>query len=246
MDFMVRQELLLSNFFMNPAILILFSFSGVALLYMGNYIQLLSKQRKRIIFYPFLCFIIFSCKEENKKDAELIKEIKIAKTVPLVYLNEVNKDFSKQQDTVYYKNQFFTGYRFNLYPNGDTAVLQSYFNGVEEGRQKKWYPNHQLQEERFYINGKKEGFHKGWWPNGKEKILFEANGDKYEGEFKEWYSSGLLQKYFHYKNGKEEGSERLWWDNGSVRANYVIREGKKYGLTGLKTCINPYDSVIKK
>ncbi len=188
----------------------------------------------------------YSCGEKKQDIRIATPEIKIAKTVPPVYLNESDKNFSKHQDTIFYKQQFFTGYRVALYPNGDTAVLQSYFNGVEEGYQKKWYPNHQLQEERFYINGKKEGFHKGWWPNGKEKILFEANGDKYEGEFKEWYSSGLLQKCFHYKNGQEEGSERLWWDNGSVRANYVIREGKKYGLIGLKTCINPYDSIIKK
>ena len=66
------------------------------------------------------------------------------------------------------------------------------------------------------------------------------------GEFKEWYFSGLLGKQFHYVNGQEEGSQRLWWDNGTVRANYVIRNGKKYGLIGLVTCSNPYDSIIKK
>jgi antitoxin component YwqK of YwqJK toxin-antitoxin module len=236
---------------MNPAFVMLLNFIGVALLYCitilsGAEVQLLSKQRKRIIFYPFLCFIIFSCKREDEKDAALINEIKIAKTVPAVYFNDTDKDFSKHQDTVYYKDQFFTGYRFSLYPNGDTAILQSYFNGVEEGTQIKWYPNHQLQEERFYINGKKEGIHKGWWPDGKKKFVFTACADKYEGESKEWYSSGLLEKHFHYKNGQEEGGERLWWDNGSVRANYVIRQGKKYGLIGLKTCINPYDSIIKK
>jgi antitoxin component YwqK of YwqJK toxin-antitoxin module len=188
----------------------------------------------------------YSC-SEKKQDVKIsAPEIKIAKTVPPVYINESHKDFSKHQDTVYYNNQFFTGYKFTLYPKGDTAILQSYFNGVEEGMQKKWYSNHQLQEERFYINGKKEGIHKGWWPDGKERIFFTAYDDKYEGEFKEWYSSGLPAKFFHYRNGQEEGSQRLWWDNGSVRANYVIRDGKKYGLIGLKTCVNPYDSITKK
>ena len=126
------------------------------------------------------------------------------------------------------------------------VFIQSYFNGVEEGAQKKWYANKQLAEERFYINGKKEGIHKGWWPDGKPKFIFDVANDEYSGEFKEWYSSGLLGKQFHYNNGQEEGSERLWWDNGTVRANYVIRNGKKYGLIGLKTCVNPYDSIIKK
>lgn len=188
----------------------------------------------------------YSCAGEKQDINTRVPEVKIAKTVPLVYKAATDNNFSKHQDTVYYKDQFFSGYRFTLYANGDTAVLQSYFNGVEEGTQKKWYPHHQLQEERFYINGKKEGLHRGWWPDGKEKFAFTAYSNKNEGEFKEWYSSGLLQKFFHYKNGQEEGSQRLWWDNGSVRANYVIRDGKKYGLIGLKTCINPYDSIIKK
>lgn len=189
----------------------------------------------------------FYCCKEIKQDTKTIPpEVKIAKTVPLLFTKATDKAFRKQQDTLYYKDKFYTGYRLALYPNGDTAVLESYFNGVEEGKQRKWYPNRQLMEERFYINGKKEGIHRGWWPDGKEKYYFSARNDQYEGEFKEWYASGLLGKHFHYMNGREEGSERLWWDNGTVRANYVIRNGKKYGLLGLKTCINPNDSLFKK
>jgi len=197
-------------------------------------------------FLILLPAFFYSCANKTQQVKSVMPEIKIAKTVPPVYRPASDNHFSNHQDTVYYNDQYFTGYRFTLYPGGDTAILQSYFNGVEEGTQKKWYPNKQLQEERFYINGKKEGLHRGWWPDGKDKFSFTAYNDKNEGEFKEWYASGLLQKFFHYTNGQEEGSQRLWWDNGSVRANYVIRDGKKYGLIGLKTCINPYDSVTKK
>lgn len=173
-------------------------------------------------------------------------EPRIAKTVPPNFVNTNDTLFKNHQDTIYYADHFFTGYRFNLYENGDTAYLQSYFNGVEEGIQRKWYPDKKLSEERFYINGKKEGKHRCWWPDGKPKIYFEASHDEYSGDFKEWSSSGLLIKEFHYVNGHEEGSQRLWWDNGKVRSNYVIRNGKKYGLIGLTICQNPYDSVIKK
>jgi antitoxin component YwqK of YwqJK toxin-antitoxin module len=186
---------------------------------------------------------MMSCNDTKKENEP---ELKIAKIVPPTFTNASDKGFANHQDTVYYNENYFTGYRYALYPNGDTASLQSYFNGVEEGSQKKWYPNKQLEETRFYINGKKEGTHEGWWPDGKPKFLFTVYNDEYNGEFKEWYSSGLLGKQFHYNNGHEEGSERLWWDNGTVRANYVIRNGKKYGLIGLKLCDNPYDSVIKK
>lgn len=237
---------------MNPAFVMLFNFIGVALLYFSNFIERTCALLKNLFNLTkagiSLCLLItFSACSTKKETLNItVPEIRIAKVVPAVYKPETDNNFSKHQDTVFYQNQFYTGFRYALYPNGDTASLRSYFNGVEEGTQKKWYPDHQLQEERFYINGKKEGTHKGWWPDGKQKFLFEAEADKYEGEFKEWYSSGLLGKQFHYVNGQEEGSQRLWWDNGSVRANYVIREGKKYGLIGLKTCINPYDSIIKK
>ena len=183
---------------------------------------------------------------KNEDIAHDIKPIKIEKTVPLVYINSTDNRFSNHQDTVYYGDSFFTGYRYGLYETRDTSFIQSYFNGVEEGFQRKWHSNKQLSEERFYINGKKEGLHRGWWPNGKLKFYFTVYNDKYEGEFKEWIDNGLLVKYFHYEDGNEMGSQRLWWGDGTVRANYVIKNGRKYGLLGLKTCINPYDSIIKK
>jgi antitoxin component YwqK of YwqJK toxin-antitoxin module len=196
------------------------------------------------LFCLFLCSLF--CLSCNTKKQLPVAELRIAKTVPRIYVNTNDPAFEIHGDTIYYQHKFFTGYRYSLFGNGDTASLQSYFNGVEEGSQKKWYTGKQLAEERFFINGKKEGTHRGWWPGGKLKFIFTAINDKYSGEFKEWYASGLLGKYFHYVDGQEEGSERLWWDNGTVRANYVIRNGKKYGLIGLVTCSNPYDSVVKK
>lgn len=199
---------------------------------------------KWIFAFSFFMLIIGSACSDHTVKGKM--EIKIAKTVPPIFINGDDPRFLKKQDTVYFENNYFTGNQFGQYPSGDTAYIRSYFNGVEEGFQQKWYPNKELAEKRFYINGKKEGIHQGWWPDGKLKFFFEADGDEYNGEFKEWYPSGLLGKYFHYENGQEEGSEKLWWNNGAVRANYVMIHGKKYGFLGLKTCINPYDSIIKK
>ncbi len=194
-------------------------------------------------FLGYFLLLLFTGCDNKKQEATAIK---IAKKVPGNYINANDTSFVTHGDTLYYQQNYFSGYQFSLYDNDDTAFISSWFNGVEEGTQKKWYANKQLAEERFYINGKKEGIHKGWWPDGKPKFYFSAFSDVYEGEFKEWYASGLLGKQFHYVNGQEEGSQRLWWDNGTVRANYVIRKGKKYGLIGLVTCSNPYDSIIKK
>lgn len=191
----------------------------------------------------FLIIIFTKC---NTQKDEITTELKIAKTVPAIFYTVTDSNFSYHEDTVFYKHAFYTGYQFALYENGDTLLLKSFFNGVEEGFQRKWYPGKKLEEERFYINGKKEGIHQGWWSNGQKRFYFSAYNNEYNGEFKEWMPNSLLVKFFHYKNGYEEGSQRLWWADGTVRANYVIKNGRKYGLLGWKTCINPYDTISKK
>lgn len=86
----------------------------------------------------------------------------------------------------------------------------------------------------------------GWWSDAKQKFTYHFSSDNFTGELKEWNAAGQLNKQFHYVNGQEEGSQKMWWDNGTVKANYVIRDGKKYGLIGLKICNNPYDTITKK
>ncbi len=204
-----------------------------------------SRSNPGYVFYAVVLFLLWpaaSCR--TKKDPGT--EIKIAKTLPPVYVSAGDSSFVFHQDTLYHGKTYFTGYRYGTYENGDTAFIQGYFNGLEEGWQRTWYRGGQPEAERFYINGKKEGTHRGWWPGGNPQFLFTLAGDEYEGAFSEWYASGNLGKKFHYVHGREEGSQQLWWDNGSIRANYVIRNGKKYGLIGLKICANPYDSVFTK
>jgi antitoxin component YwqK of YwqJK toxin-antitoxin module len=55
---------------------------------------------------------------------------------------------------------------------------------------------------------------------------------------------GKLIHLANYKNGQEEGTQKLWYDNGKIRANYVIKNGKRYGLLGTKNCINVSDSIF--
>lgn len=162
----------------------------------------------------------------------------VPKKIPAKYVNQLNSELSKNQDTIFYQKKKFTGYVFGQFSGGDTAFVEDYYHGLLEGITHKWYPNKQLMEERLYINNHKEGIHKGWWPDGKPKFIFEVSNDEYIGFYKEWYSNGHLARCFHYKNGQEEGSEKMWWDNGKIRANYVIINGEKFGLSGQKLCIN--------
>ena len=52
----------------------------------------------------------------------------------------------------------------------------------------------------------------------------------------EWYRNGQKAKEFHFTNGKEEGSQKMWESNGKLRANFITKNGERYGLIGLKKC----------
>ena len=97
----------------------------------------------------------------------------------------------------------------------------------------------------FYgLSNLKNGKQIAYWENNKKKFEFTAKDDAYEGELKEWAFNGTLTHLAHYVNGQEEGSQKLWYDNGKIRANYVIKNGKRFGLLGTKNCKNVSDSIF--
>jgi len=207
------------------------------------------QERLLIKSNPFLLTLIgivltifVGCVEKNPNPT-VEKKIK---PVPNLTIVSYDSGFNFHQDTLFFLDKKFSGHVYGLYQNGDSLFSGSYLNGKEEGIFKKWYPNGQLVETRIYIDGNKEGFHQGWWENGAKKFEYHFLNAEHDGELKEWDKNGQPYRFFHYKKGYEEGSQKMWWSNGAIRANYVIKNGKRYGLLGLKICSNPYDSVIKK
>ncbi len=163
--------------------------------------------------------------------------------LPNSYLNSRDRYLSFHQDTLYFQNTKYSGYIFDLFANGDSLFVGSYFNGVEEGAFKKWYPNHRIAEYRTYHLGKKAGKHIGFWEDGKPKFEFNFIDGELQGVANEWYRNGQAYKAFHYEMGYENGSQKMWWENGIIRANYVVKQGRRFGLIGLKLCMTPQDSI---
>lgn len=163
--------------------------------------------------------------------------------LPNQYLNRKEQFLSFHQDTLYYQDKKYSGYIYDYFENGDTAYVGSYLNGIEEGVFKKWYRTNQLAEYRTYHEGKKVGKHVGFWEDGQPKFEFNFIAGELHGESNEWYRNGQAYKAFHYKMGYENGSQKMWWENGIIRANYVVKEGRRYGLIGLKLCMTPQDSI---
>ena len=194
----------------------------------------------QISFLALLCVV--SCNQPR----EGLFSVRKIKPIPSVFIKSDDPQITYHQDTLYHKGTRFSGHLFSLYPNMDSAFSGTFFNGLEEGVFVKWYPNSQMAEKRIYMSGKKEGEHLGWWENGQPKFEYHFLNGEHHQALKEWFINGKPFRFFHYNMGYEEGSEKMWWENGAVRANYVVANGKKYGLIGLKICVNPYDSINSK
>ncbi|WP_338814267.1 toxin-antitoxin system YwqK family antitoxin [Bernardetia sp. Wsw4-3y2] len=155
------------------------------------------------------------------------------------------KSIKSKQGFLYINDSIFSGMIYYLYPNStDTLKIENYSNGKENGYWFHYYPNHILKEKRFFTNGKKEGEHIGFYKNGQKKFLYHLKNDVYEGNNREWTIDGMLVKDMNYQLGQEQGSQKIWYDNGKIKANYVIKDGRRYGLLGTKNCQNVSDSVF--
>lgn len=104
--------------------------------------------------------------------------------------------------------------------------------------QKKYFPSGKIMEIRHLKNGIRHGLQTAFWENGTKRFEYTALNDAYEGELKEWTENGQLFHLAHYKNGQEDGVQRMWHPNGKLRSNFIIVQGRRYGLLGTKNCLN--------
>jgi antitoxin component YwqK of YwqJK toxin-antitoxin module len=158
--------------------------------------------------------------------------------------NVKEADFHWKDGKLYRDTLAFSGTLFSLFDEyRDTASISSFKNGQEHGIWKKYYPGGTLKEIREYDRGMKVGLLLTWWDNGNKQLRYSFHHDVYEGICKEWNPQGVLIKEMNYKNGQEAGSQKMFTDNGKIRSNYIIKNGRRYGLLGTKNCINVSDQI---
>jgi len=206
---------------------------------------------KQCFILRCLAVLFLSACDSNNKDSQNNQlEIKpqniLVASVPMIFKASADKGFTLHQDTLFHNDTKYSGWVYTLYNAKDTMQVAGFLNGLEEGIQKKWYPNKQIASIRDYRAGKKIGKHIGYWENGQTQFEFYFEDGEYHGIAKEWYQNGQAYRTFHYEHGFEQGSQKMWWENGIIRANYVVKNGRRYGLVGLKLCMNPNDTVLKK
>ncbi len=145
---------------------------------------------------------------------------------------------STQQGHLYLKDKPYSGFVISRYANGKLASKNSYLNGKLEGKQEKWYQNGDLQEIRFYETNRKVGKHEGWYQNGQKRFEYFINNDVPVKIHREWYENGQLFTFNTFNDaGQPEGLQQMWFENGKIKANYVVKEGRRFGLLGAKGCM---------
>jgi antitoxin component YwqK of YwqJK toxin-antitoxin module len=141
----------------------------------------------------------------------------------------------------------FTGTVYSMAPNKkDTVAVGSFADGKESGEWRKYFDNGQLMERRYYFKGKKVGVYEAWWPNSAKRLLYHFENGEYEGSCKDWNDKGVLMSDMHFHEGHEAGEQKQFYDDGKVKSNYVVIDGRRYGLLGTKNCVNVSDSVFNK
>jgi hypothetical protein len=152
--------------------------------------------------------------------------------------------FLLRNGTAFYRDALYTGQLFSLYPGTtDTAFVREYRDGKEDGCWKEFYPGHRLTEIRYFKKGSKEGAYLAYWPNRQLRLRYHFQQDEYEGACEEWNAAGLLIREMHYSQGREAGSQKQFYDDGSIRSNYWMQDGRRYGLLGTKNCVNVSEKI---
>ena len=176
-------------------------------------------------------------KTEWITEVEKIKKI----TIPNLEIDYINEDLNKQKGILFYQGIPFSGKLIEKYPNSQLKRKLEFFEGKQDGLSLGWYPDGAKQYHRTFQTGEKDGEHEGWWPNGQMKFKYTFSKGIYIDELKEWHSNGQLYKFMHYDLSGKEKDLKMWDETGKIMANYVVRDGRRYGLIGKKSCYTVKD-----
>jgi antitoxin component YwqK of YwqJK toxin-antitoxin module len=182
----------------------------------------------------FLPLLLLACDKPNHDSVKEAVRLKI---------NKLDTAFAQHANTLLYKREPFTGVVFLLNKNNDTTFREVYVLGRQENAGMLWYDNGGKREERWYTSGKRTGIHQGWYENGQLKFRYHYQHDLMHGPAEEWYEDGTPYKKMHYAEGHEAGMQKAWSTNGQLKINYEARNGRNYGLTGVKLCKNVWNST---
>lgn len=188
----------------------------------------------------FFAIIFFQCSSKEDNGVSLLsKNSTVISDGKMLSFSADNPQISFENTGVLYQGKPFSGKLYTLDPQTqDTLKIESYLKGNRHGKWVQYFPEHVLKEFRSFVQGKKIGAFVQYFPTGKKQQEYHFQNDEYQGLAREWNERGVLIREMHYEAGQEEGSQKLFYDDGQVRANYVMKNGRRFGLLGTKNCVN--------
>jgi len=130
----------------------------------------------------------------------------------------------------------FTGIVETRTEDGALVERLPFREGRRDGLALAWYPDGAPRWERRFAHGRESGVHRGWYADGQIKFEERFTDGLVQGVAKEWFPDGTPYRAFTYVDGHEEGLQRMWYVDGEIRANYVVRNGRRFGSLGAKGC----------
>ena len=183
--------------------------------------------------YYMICLVLFVACKQKVQNSEA--GMAVTKEKSPIIVSATDSLLQIRNGLWYYSQHLFTGTINTYYSSGKLYSQQSLYNGKEEGMSCTFYENGNKDACRYYHAGEKEGVHRGWWLHGSPRFEYHFCKGDYDGDFKEWYASGKPYKHILYVKGKEQ-SGKGWRENGKLYMNFVMREGRLYGLINPNLC----------
>ena len=191
---------------------------------------MLARSQSSALIVVFVTACLFSCSRNEPKQ----------------FYNSADPDVRSHRGITYLKTTPVTGVVFTLNDAGDTLVVCSYTEGKPDGVERQYWNKDQVRSIRYYTAGWKTGEHRGWYANGKPSFVYHFTDDMFDGNQKEWLENGQLYSDLNFERGTEIGLQRMWYADGTIKANYIVKNNRRYGLLGTKNCINTADSVLNR
>jgi antitoxin component YwqK of YwqJK toxin-antitoxin module len=184
-------------------------------------------------------FSLCSCEQKTSK----IERTSVKIPESIVVLADTN--LSERQGVLFYAQKPFSGFVIESYQNEKLASKNGFLNGKLEGKQEKWYADGSKMEIRFYHDNRKVGKHIGWWENKQMKFEYFIENDVPIKTHHEWYPNGQLYALSNYNNeGQPEGEQKMWFETGQIKANYIVKEGRRFGFLGAKGCMGEGEKKV--
>jgi hypothetical protein len=162
-------------------------------------------------------------------------EFHFAKKIPESQIKSTDPGLRLRNGVFYYKDKLFSGHITEYYKGNKIHRDAEYLNGIHEGLELTYFYSGVLAEKRYYEAGEKAGVHTGFWENGKMRFQYSFNKGQYDGDFKQWYKNGRLYTIIQYNEGIEKNG-KAWRESGKLYLNYVMRNGRRYGMINPNLC----------